>query len=163
MTEKQLEANRENAKHSTGPKTEEGKAKSAANSQKHCLTGGPVCLESESYEAFEELLQQIKRTYQPFTAVGDWVVTQIANTMWRMARADRMLGELEYASLNAFAEEDDTLLKRIERLERHRRSIERSYHRFVKQWERCKTTNGNSAAKRSGNRAKPPQAQPKIL
>ena len=41
-TEKQIEANRANAEHSTGPKTPAGKAKSRKNAWKHGLTAKSV-------------------------------------------------------------------------------------------------------------------------
>src|SRR6202012_1741733 len=39
ISEKQLEANRRNAQHSTGPRTEEGKKVSALNARRHNLPG----------------------------------------------------------------------------------------------------------------------------
>jgi hypothetical protein len=50
-TQAQIDANRQNAKKSTGPKTEEGRAKSAANSTRHGLTANPTTiLENNPHE-----------------------------------------------------------------------------------------------------------------
>jgi hypothetical protein len=50
-TQAQIDANRENAKKSTGPKTAEGSAASATNSTKHGLTANPTTIfENNPYE-----------------------------------------------------------------------------------------------------------------
>ena len=46
-TEAKIEANRANAQHSTGPRTEEGKAASSRNALKHGLTSFTVLLPTE--------------------------------------------------------------------------------------------------------------------
>ena len=46
-TERQRQANRQNSRHSTGPKTAEGKAASRANATKHGLSGRAVFDEDE--------------------------------------------------------------------------------------------------------------------
>jgi hypothetical protein len=43
-TQAQIDANRQNAKKSTGPKTEEGRAASAANGTRHGLTSNPTTI-----------------------------------------------------------------------------------------------------------------------
>ncbi len=40
------------------------------------------------------------------------------------------------SSPNPFMEEDTTLLIRLERLQRYRAMIERSYHRFAQEWRK---------------------------
>ena len=52
-TEKQIEANRANARKSTGPKTEDGKARSRANSLKHGMAGAGIVLPEEDRERWE--------------------------------------------------------------------------------------------------------------
>jgi hypothetical protein len=64
-TQAQIDANRQNATKSTGPKTEEGRAKSAANSTRHGLQANPTTLfennphERSQYDALKaKLLKQ---------------------------------------------------------------------------------------------------------
>ena len=52
---KQMEANRRNAKLSTGPKTEAGKGVVAKNSLKHGVFSKQILLEGESKKDFENL------------------------------------------------------------------------------------------------------------
>ena len=47
------EINRANARHSTGPRTPEGKAAVARNRTVHALTGAHVLLPEESVEAYD--------------------------------------------------------------------------------------------------------------
>ena len=47
ISEAQLAANRANATHSTGPRTEEGQKRSSLNAMKHGLTGRTVLLPRE--------------------------------------------------------------------------------------------------------------------
>ena len=49
-TEKQMAANRRNARHSTGPKTARGKATSAQNATRHGLLAQTVVLHDEDPE-----------------------------------------------------------------------------------------------------------------
>ena len=46
-TERERQANRQNSRHSTGPKTAEGKAASRTNATKHGLSGSAVFDEDE--------------------------------------------------------------------------------------------------------------------
>lgn len=64
-TESQIQANRENAKLSSGPKTEIGKAVSALNNTRHGLTGAFHVLGSESQSDFDALLAAFREEHQP--------------------------------------------------------------------------------------------------
>src|SRR4051794_7775752 len=56
-SDKKMEANRQNAQKSTGPRTEEGKAKSRRNALKHGLTSEGTVLPPEDTELFQERMQ----------------------------------------------------------------------------------------------------------
>src|SRR5262245_15668797 len=60
---KQLDANRANAKRSTGPRT--GKARSRANSWKHGLTGKRLVIEGEGASNFDELRASLLDNHDP--------------------------------------------------------------------------------------------------
>jgi len=66
-TQAQIDANRQNAKQSTGPKTAEGRASSAANSTRHGLQANPTTIlennprERSQYDTLKtKLLKQIR-------------------------------------------------------------------------------------------------------
>src|SRR5262249_35662384 len=86
-TEKQVIANQQNAKHSTGPRTEFGKRRSRRNAIRHGLTAETVIDSLEDaadYMAFE---RAIKSDYSPRTAIESQLVTRLASLLWRLRRA----------------------------------------------------------------------------
>jgi len=84
---KQIEANRRNARLSTGPVTNEGKRRSRQNAVRHGLTAETVieALEdAEDYAAFEKA---ITGDYDAQTAVERELVLRLASLLWRLRRA----------------------------------------------------------------------------
>ena len=86
-TEKQILANQQNAKHSTGPRTEAGKRRSRRNAVRHGLTAETVIDTLEyaaDYRAFE---RAIKSDYSPQTAIEGQLISRLASLLWRLRRA----------------------------------------------------------------------------
>jgi hypothetical protein len=133
-TAAQVLANRENAKKSTGPHTEEGLKRSSLNACKHNLTGGPALAPDEDPAAYQAHLKKFEEDYEPEGDTETFIVRQIADAVWRLTRCSRMEEELMALSANPFAEEDDKVLRRLERLQRYRKSIEGTFHRFRREW-----------------------------
>jgi hypothetical protein len=85
-TEAQIAANRKNAEHSTGPKTDEGKEQSRANSYKHGLTGAGIVLpEREAIEA-ERRTVAFANELQASGDVAVAIVRRVAMLSVRMER-----------------------------------------------------------------------------
>jgi hypothetical protein len=86
----QLAANRANAQHSTGPRTPEGKARSSQNAVKHGLfssaMGYPAKLLDEQREAFDAIVADGRRRYQPYGAEEELIVDRIAALWWDLQR-----------------------------------------------------------------------------
>jgi hypothetical protein len=83
---RQIEANRRNACHSTGPRTEDGKRKSRRNALRHGLTAETVIdgLEDrKDYYAFEAA---VIADYDAKTAVERELVLRLASLLWRLRR-----------------------------------------------------------------------------
>ena len=90
MTSKRkIQANRENAKHSTGPKTPEGKAASARNAATHGLSSAFKVLEHEDAGAFADLCDEIAGEFAPKTGHELFLVRQMAESRWRLERSRR--------------------------------------------------------------------------
>jgi hypothetical protein len=84
---RQIEANRRNARLSTGPVTEDGKRQSRQNAVRHGLTAETVidALEdAEDYVAFE---MAVTADYDAHSAVERELVLRLASLLWRLRRA----------------------------------------------------------------------------
>jgi hypothetical protein len=87
---RQIEANRRNARRSTGPITEEGKQRSRCNAVRHGLTAETVIAaleDAEDYKAFEAA---IIADYDAQSAVERELVLRLASLLWRLRRATTM-------------------------------------------------------------------------
>ncbi len=80
------EINRENAQHSTGPKTAEGKQRSSLNALRHGLTGQIVVMPTEDLEAYQLHLASFTNEYDPSGATEENLVQALADTSWRLNR-----------------------------------------------------------------------------
>jgi hypothetical protein len=102
---RQIEANRHNARKSTGPTTEEGKQRSRCNAIRHGLTAETVigALEDAAdYEAFEAA---IIADYDAQSAVERELVLRLSSLLWRLRRATIMetgLFEIQADNLGEF-------------------------------------------------------------
>jgi len=86
-SEAQIEANRRNAKHSRGPKTESGKHRSSQNAMRHGLTGRVVVLPEEDMEAFKAFAKEIVDSLGADSPMERQCAQTIADSQWRLNRA----------------------------------------------------------------------------
>ena len=89
-TRAQTRANRNNAKKSTGPRTEEGKARVAKNALKHGLLARDTVLPGEDPADFDNQLTALEADIQPANSLEFELVRQIADAQWRMRRLTRL-------------------------------------------------------------------------
>lgn len=87
---RQIEANRANAKLSTGPKSSEGKSIAAKNAIKHGLLAKDAVLPDENYEDYVSLLSDLTEEFQPSGVIESSCVGRIANSLWRLERIGRL-------------------------------------------------------------------------
>ncbi len=64
-TRKQIEANRRNSRKSTGPKSQNSKAKSKLNAMKHGLLAQQVAVRGEDPVEFAGVLESLVGEFQP--------------------------------------------------------------------------------------------------
>src|SRR5215216_7579147 len=86
---KQIQANRQNALKSTGPKTPEGKDTARLNATKHGLLSQEV-LPGEDEEARKELAERLRAELQPVGEMESLLVEKIIDAVWRLRRLRRV-------------------------------------------------------------------------
>jgi phage antirepressor YoqD-like protein/predicted RNase H-like HicB family nuclease len=87
MSQKALEANRNNAKKSTGPKTKQRNPLALPSNYKHgILASVPVLPGIESQEEYDKLVLELKTDLRPSGAIETALVEKLANIMWKQKR-----------------------------------------------------------------------------
>jgi hypothetical protein len=86
-TERQLVANRSNARKSTGPKTPEGKAVVRLNALWYGYRAETLVLPGEDGEEFRQLQEEVVTQYEPAVGMETILVERIARLLWRLKRA----------------------------------------------------------------------------
>ncbi len=85
-SDRQIQANRNNAKKSTGPKTAAGKQKVSLNGLRDGLTSKQVVLPGEDPAHFDALLNRCLALYPPAGLIEQEFVFRLAATMWARDR-----------------------------------------------------------------------------
>jgi hypothetical protein len=89
-TEAQINANRRNAKQSTGPRTAVGKERSSRNALRHGLLADESVLPDEDGEEFDALAARIRQDLRPQGELEEFLCQRVINTTWRLIRAARI-------------------------------------------------------------------------
>lgn len=126
-SERQIAANRANARRSTGPRTADGKAVSCLNATTHGLTAKLVVLPAEDQAAFEAFQRGVFKSLKPEDEMQADVVAQIAGVCLRRVpylaaaitacrlhmRATAETGD--FSGLNGFGKNEDAALALLQK------------------------------------------------
>ncbi len=178
-SERQIEANRLNARASPGPRTEAGKAASSRNALTHGLTARTLLLEGEDPQEYRWLRQGVIHDYRPATTLERELVEQIVSVLWRMRRVPVVEAALA-AWLKAVERESDRRYPKLapvkdmtdklwlgrtaqellssglmDRLNRHATGLQRQLSALVKEL-RALQAHRHDAAQREKGQASPP-------
>ena len=149
-TKKQLQANRNNAKLSTGPKTDEGKQICAQNPLKHGLRSKHPVIPGEDPVEYQHKLDQLRADIRPINSLEDDLVEQIADTSWRLKRLARFEAAIERDHIEEAASKQRNAgkdgeqivgraftihgrLDYLNKLSRYEAQLSRRYHRAMKE------------------------------
>jgi hypothetical protein len=125
----QVLANQANARHSTGPITEEGKSRVAENRISHGLAGSEFrLLPWESPDQFTAFAATTKADYNPQTREEERLVHSIIQHYWLMQRALTLQDALLCQETLSDADQ-----KRISLLLRYQTTNERAYYKAMKE------------------------------
>jgi hypothetical protein len=139
-TAAQIIANQQNAQSSTGPQSPEGKAAASRNATSHGLHAVNPVLPHESQAEFDALHASYRKELQPNGLHEDFLVRQVAEARWRLARLQHV--EAEFIDLLATGQARQnpnaaiaaSMLEKggadaLARIHRLAASAERAYHR----------------------------------
>jgi hypothetical protein len=120
------EINRQNAAHSRGPISPEGKRRVSLNALRHGLTGQTVVLPSEDLAAYQNHCAEFHTELKPEGLIESKCVQTIADTYWRLDRIRAMENSLFGLAVSQEAETSpdpdpliDCALAQAKSLERH--------------------------------------------
>ena len=157
-SDKQIEANRRNARKSTGPRTQEGKARVGNNAVKHGLLSQDVLVPREDREALRELSERLREELEPVGELEDMLVDRIVAAHWRLRRLGRVEADIFinfYRASNnlggAFMQ-DSHHANAFSKLSRYEVPIERSLYKALHELQRLQ------AARRAEDNVSPPLA-----
>jgi hypothetical protein len=129
VSPKQLAANRANAAKSTGPRTPEGKARSAQNGFQHGFAGSTsAAIRLEDLQEIAHLRADLLALYRPVNAHELFAIDRIAHTQQAILRASRLESGL---FLTCLAEELTGDLD-ITRAQNRNYLLGEGFHRFIK-------------------------------
>ena len=135
----QFTANIANARHSTGPVTTLGKARSASNATKFGFySKQAVLLTDDDHMEFDALIEAYAIDLQPQTAIEETLFHQIGLAAWNLQRANCLEANL------ALTEGADPLLstsKTIDRIHTFRNRTERSLLKLLNEFRQEKSGN----------------------
>ena len=126
-TPAQIAANRRNARRSTGPRTPEGKARSARNALRHGFTSREFIVPGEERENFESLRHGLEAELKPHGALAELLFNQLLHAAWNLHRIAGAEAQLYDGRRDPLTRDD--LLPRLELLARYRARFGRSFHR----------------------------------
>lgn len=137
-------ANRENSKHSTGPRTPEGKSASRENAKTHGFNAADPVLPHEDRSQFNGLLENYIADFAPRTAAEKFLVVEIAGAQWKLNRLERievallspLIDPADPTTSDAMLAQsftDDKAANALARLDRYRNNLQRVYHRCLAQ------------------------------
>ena len=109
-TAAQIFANRENSKHSTGPRTPEGKSAFSPNAKTHGLSAADPVLPHEDRDEYNALLQRYTSEFEPATAHEEFLLSQMTGARWKLDRLERRaVPALHNSDLQNLAARDEAI------------------------------------------------------
>ena len=94
ISEKQLQANRQNAQKSTGPKSAHGKATVSSNALRHGFRSQRIVIDGECADEYNDFRNELIARFAPADILETMLVDRAVAGFWRLRRAGRMETEM---------------------------------------------------------------------
>ena len=141
-TKKKIQANRQNALKSTGPRTTSGKSIASRNALKHGVLSHDLIILDENRHELDGLACGIRETLCPQGAIEELLTEKIINAIWRSRRLTK--AECEIFSENIFSFANTHLSQgfqgsngdSLQALSRYEAALERSFYRALHELQR---------------------------
>ncbi len=137
LTQAQLDANRANAQHSTGPRTEAGKQAVSQNARKHGLSSKFIPLSETERPQFEALETSLRAEINPKGALQEIVFRELVAAAWKRDIVHTLLFEASNSTRDLFSDE---VSDRVRKLQRHKNDQDRAFNRALRQLNELQTT-----------------------
>ena len=144
-SEPQVEANRRNARKSTGPRTAAGKAVVALNGMKHGLLSRESLVKGESEAELVAFGKRLRAQLAPVGELELLLVDRIVSTAWRLRRligVETMLYDREAKPDHAF---NNYGREKMSVLSRYEVTLERSLYKALHELQRLQATRDGQA------------------
>jgi hypothetical protein len=125
---KKIEANRQNALRSTGPRTRDGKLRVAQNAIGHGLLSRETLVPGEDPKALQSLAEAIRTGWQPQGPQEEFQVDLMIRAMWRLERLARVEAGIfarKYYWILAERAVDEARMCKVEAVEAMRENAQR--------------------------------------
>ena len=138
MSPARQSANAANAQLSTGPRTEEGKARSSQNARSHGLTASHLVISDQDRREFDELRAQLHTETEPQGALQQIIFEELLASAWNLRRIRSMQAELDASAPNGLLTDDNHAAK-LDRLARYHTRLERTFYRSLRELKALQT------------------------
>ena len=125
----QLTANQANAQHSTGPRTDEGKARVSQNALRHGLTARHLVIRDDEREEYADLLNSLSSELDPQGAVETIAFHELLHAAWSLHRFRRIEAEASRGTVEDFADPATTTV--LDRLSRYQARAQRAWQKAL--------------------------------
>ncbi len=154
ISQKQQDANRRNAQHSTGPTTPEGKKAASLNAVTYGLRTRSLLIQGENIADYWRLWDSLENEWQPETPTERLYLEQMSVSQWLLARMANSERKVCDAGLTITAEFD-----LLDRIARHTTRLERSFTAALHELQRLQKER-KAQARKPAQQTKPSAPPP---
>jgi hypothetical protein len=138
----QINANRANAQLSPGPRTEEGKRASSANSIQSGITGVKLYIRADEQEEYDKTYHLLLEQLKPSGILQCHFFDMILHASWNIQRCTALEAAIQNeAAANGLMDAllDDELSRKLDRIYRYKKTHESTHRKAITEFRRLKT------------------------